>query len=373
MMIAFRVDASSQIGTGHVIRCLTLAEMLKSKGAHILFVCREHSGNLCDLIASKGFEVFSLRGEQNTETESAPKTESIFNESPLVHAPWLGVGQETDANQTLTALQGDAPWDWLIVDHYALDYRWESAMRKVADKIMVIYDLADRKHECDLLLDQNYYNALEKRYEGLVPECCQTLLGPKYALLRPVFRDIRGRLKRRNGKIKRILIFFGGMDITNETAKTLDAIDSIKLADIIAIDVVVGSGNPHKNSIKELCNPLPNVNYHCQVENMAELMGMADLSIGGGGGATWERCCLMLPTLIIALAFNQIEIAKGVSELGAAYYLGCSTDVTEEVISKSLHSLIVEESELLINMISSSGALVDGKGANRVSNAIGVL
>jgi len=151
MRIAFRTDASSQIGTGHAMRCLTLADALREQDAECQFVCREHEGHLMGYIRSRGHDTHAL-----------PRTRpSSSFESDLAHASWLGVDWQTDAAQTRQAL-GNAALDWLIVDHYALDRPWESALRSSCKRIMVIDDLADRQHDCDLLLDQNYGSSAER-------------------------------------------------------------------------------------------------------------------------------------------------------------------------------------------------------------------
>lgn len=182
MRVFFRVDASSEIGTGHVVRCLTLAKELKKQGANCTFICRSHSGNLLDQIIHEGFETVVLQGNcsGNQGQQTQPRT--------LAHADWLGTDWETDALQTKEAIGSQKP-DWLIIDHYALDQNWERELRPLCKKIMVIDDLADRDHDCDLLLDQNLVANLTHRYLQRVPDQCACLLGPKFALLQ---RTIRG-------------------------------------------------------------------------------------------------------------------------------------------------------------------------------------
>ena len=172
MNIAFRVDASTQIGTGHFMRCLTLADALKQHGAKIRFASRHMPEYLRDMLVVKGHEFMLL--------DSSP-SDAISD--GLSHANWLGTSQHADAQDTVQALSGQT-WDWLIVDHYALDARWESALRQTAKNIFVIDDIADRQHDCDVLLDQNLYADMDSRYTGKVPAHCQLLLGPRYALLR---------------------------------------------------------------------------------------------------------------------------------------------------------------------------------------------
>ncbi|MCL4439984.1 MAG: UDP-2,4-diacetamido-2,4,6-trideoxy-beta-L-altropyranose hydrolase [Firmicutes bacterium] len=310
MDVVFRVDASVQMGTGHLTRCLTLADGLRAKGAEkIYFVCRLLPGNLCQYLESKGHVVYRM--------PCSPQ--------------WL----ETDAGDTRTLLAGIGGINWLVVDHYALDSRWETQMRPYARKIMVIDDLADRPHDCDLLLDQNLYENMETRYRGLVQEHCRQLLGPKYALLRPEFRDARKNLRNRDGAVHRILVFFGGSDPTNETAKALEAVRMINRPDIY-LDVVVGAANPHRNQIKQLCSTLPNTAFFCQVSNIANLMAEADLAIGAGGTATWERCFLGLPSITMIVARNQADTTAAVAAHGAAWNLGWSGGVSPDRLADSV-------------------------------------
>lgn len=312
MRFVFRVDSSTRIGTGHLMRCLTLASALKNEGAEIYFISRELPGNLCHFIENKGYKVYRL----------PYNNELVDNKNYKEHESWLGVNWSRDTEETsniLISIGGKI--DCFIVDHYAIDSKWERKIRPFVKKIMVIDDLADRSHDCDILLDQNYYPNLENRYDGLVPGHCKKLLGPKYALLRPEFIEARKNLRVRDGRVNKILIFFGGTDPTNETEKALEAIRLLKRPDI-GIDVVVGEANQNKEKIKEICNSMENVVFHCQVENMAQLMVEADLAIGAGGATTWERCYLGLPTITVVVADNQAEIAKAVAQTGAIWNLG---------------------------------------------------
>jgi UDP-2,4-diacetamido-2,4,6-trideoxy-beta-L-altropyranose hydrolase len=356
LKIAFRCDASIQMGSGHVMRCLTLANELREQGADTMFICREHPGHLFGLI-----ELFQHRLLRLPFSASTPK-------GKLAHAHWLGATQQEDARQTSETLKTIGHLDWLIIDHYALDVEWETAMRPHARHIMVIDDLADRKHDCDVLLDQNYYSDMETRYEKLVQPHCKKMLGPKYALLRPEFKEARGNLKVRDGSVKRIFVFFGGSDPTNETGKALRAIQQYGRPDI-AIDVVVGSTNPHQEEIASLCAQLTNAELHRQVNNMAELMARADIAIGAGGSTTWERCALALPTLTISVAENQVAIAEGVDQAHAQLYLGAAGKVTSEIIEAQLERLLLHPQEL-VAMSKAGQRLVDANGTHRIIEAI---
>lgn len=356
MNIVIRTDASVEIGTGHVMRCLALADALRSKGAIISFICRELHGSLCDFLAARGYVVHRLDG-----LNSANKG-SIFQKTP--HSHWLSVNWNADAEQTEAILAKEKDVEWLIVDHYALDSEWESRMRQYAHKIMVIDDLADRPHACDLLLDQNLYLDLESRYDGLVPIHCQKLLGPKFVLLRPEFLEARKNLRIRDGLVKRILIFFGGVDPANETAKVVEAIKLIDRTDI-GVNVVVGANNPHKGQIQSLCSELSNVNYHCQVSNMAELMTTADLAIGAGGTTSWERCCLGLPSLVTTLAINQEATIEAMADECHLLYLGKSANTTTTMFSKYIY-VAISNHYLLRSISKKNLSLVDGRGYERI-------
>lgn len=362
MNVVFRVDSSIQIGTGHIMRCLTLAGVLYEKGLTISFICRKLPGNICDFVEKKGFHVHRL--------PYIPMQCDNNNQSPE-HAQWLGAGLEEDAEQTKTILaKEDRAIDWLIVDHYALDRQWETLIRPYAKKIMVIDDLADRPHDCDLLLDQNLHENMETRYKGLVPEHCQKLLGPKYVLLRSEFREAKKNLRQRDGNVQRILIFFGGSDPTNETSKAMEAVRLLNRPDIV-IDVVIGAANPHKEQIEHLCSAMANVTFHCHVDNVAQLMANADLAIGAGGTTTWERCSLGLPSIVFSIAHNQEAIAQHVAQAGALINLGTACEVTVKHLVQTLKHLI-KERDTLCSMSSQGLRIVEGLGVERIVKGIGI-
>lgn len=362
MNAIIRVDASVEIGTGHVMRCLTLAEELKDNNYDVTFITSDHEGNLADFIQSKGFSVIKL--------QKSSKENDIQDE--LQHSQWLGTSQVEDAKEVLNALKHLNSIDLMVVDHYAIDYRWELTFRDRVKKIFVIDDLADRYHECDVLLDQNFYLDMEKRYEGLVDKNCKLLLGPKYALLRKEFKEARKKLRVRSGEVRRILVFFGGSDPTNETMKALKAIQLLNRQDI-SVDVVVGASNPNKDRVEELVNKLPNMNYHCQVSNMAELMIEADLFIGAGGSTTWERCCLELASIVINIAKNQVEISKAVATTNSIINLGNNNETTEKDWMKAI-SFLINNPQKVLFISNNCKKLNDEKGVERVGRFLnGVL
>jgi UDP-2,4-diacetamido-2,4,6-trideoxy-beta-L-altropyranose hydrolase len=322
-----RTDASVQIGTGHVMRCLTLAGDLAKEGTEVFFVTRDWPGNLSGLIRERGFQVFVLPG---------PDSAGLHDE-----LEWLRDHWEEDAAETQRLICNNKTAgvrSRLVVDHYSLDAQWERALRSSVNEIMVIDDLANRPHDCDVLLDQNYYRDMDRRYRGLVPGDCRLLLGPKYALLRPEFHEAKRQLRQRDGTIRRILVFFGGSDPTGETVKALEAFKLLGLTDVIA-DVVVGASNPHRAAIERLCAGMPATRFHCQVANMAELIAGADLAIGAGGSVTWERCYLGLSALVITVAANQVETIRDLAETGAVWYLGRHEEVSVEKLAQAVEKL----------------------------------
>ena len=348
MKVAFRVDVSNQIGTGHFMRCLALADELKKQGACMCFLSQNLPTHLSDMLSKRKYESVLL---------GADDVEQTIDE--LAHASWLGVSQEYDATATVEFLSCQA-FDWLVVDNYALDFRWESIVRKNVKKIMVIDDLADRRHDCDILLDQNYYADMQARYSDKVPLHCQLLLGPNYALLREEFRALREKVKVRNGEVKKVLVFFGGVDVDNYTFQAIEAIAELNLG--LQVDVVIGAQHPFKEMIENACIKHGYV-CHVQTPRIAELMFEADFAIGAGGSASWERCCLGLPSLLVALADNQITIAKELSAISACTYIG-NWDVVN--LKKWLTQLIANQ-ELTQKISENAFSIVDGLGSYRVS------
>jgi UDP-2,4-diacetamido-2,4,6-trideoxy-beta-L-altropyranose hydrolase len=349
--VAFRTDATNQIGTGHFMRCLTLADVLKQRGAQTRFISRHLPEHLSGMLSAKEHEFVQL--------DSAPHDADV---NELAHAHWLGGSQAQDAADSIRLLS-DGVWDWLIVDHYALDTRWETALRNTAKRILVIDDIADRQHDCDVLLDQNFYADMGVRYTGKVPAHCQLLLGPRYALLREEFRQLHEQIRPRSGPVKRVLVFFGGVDADNYTGCAIEALSGIGIPDL-HVDVVIGSQHPCREQIEAACIQQGFI-CHVQTDKMAELMAVADLAIGAGGSASWERCCLGLPALHVALADNQINIAKALDLFGAGIYVGTSKTTNAPIMRSAIVSLLSTQDQLKL-LSKKAYSLVDGLGVDRV-------
>jgi UDP-2,4-diacetamido-2,4,6-trideoxy-beta-L-altropyranose hydrolase len=360
MQILFRTDASRQIGTGHVMRCLTLADALQTGGAQCHFICREHSGNLIAQIRQRGFAVSAL---PNSLKELEPNDPTNCDQSN--YSTWLGVDWATDAAQTKVSVGGSVI-DWLIVDHYALDARWERALRPVCRKLMAIDDLADRPHECDLLLDQNLGRDA-RDYSQFVSDVCTVLAGPYYALLRPEFAFLRGRSLRRRviPQLKNVLITMGGVDQGNATGKVLEVLQTCALPEDLCITIVMGSHAPWLESVQLLAKKMARpTTVKVNVINMADLMADSDLAIGAAGSTSWERCCLGLPAIIVVQADNQQLIANALELIGAAKVSSVfgGTKLLHEQISKVLSDI-----SGLQRMSVSASKVTDGCGADRVA------
>lgn len=357
MNIAFRVDASLLIGTGHVMRCLTLADALRERGHRCRFICRDLGGSLIGWVRSRGYEVMVL------PAVAEPPDEPAADEGRAMYGAWLTTSQEADAAQCVEAIRGMAP-DWLIVDHYALDQVWERVLRPHTGRLMLIDDLADRPHCCDLLLDQTLGREPDD-YAALVPEHARLLCGTDYALLRLEFGQLRERslARRRSGVFRRLLISMGGVDKDNVTTAVLEALCKVALAEETRILVVMGSTAPWLERVLEVATSMPwPTEVRSGVDDMARLMCTSDLAIGAAGATSWERCCLGLPTLMLVLAENQRTIARQLGATGAVVLLN---DPLDRELPLALEPLAQEPARLRA-MSENAARLVDGAGTMRV-------
>ena len=357
MLVMIRTDASQQIGSGHVFRCLTLAETLRESGVTIEFITRNHLGNLNNQIRNRGIKV-------NLLPDSIVKSKITLEG----YEQWLNVTQEEDAEETIRSLAGKKI-DWLIIDHYALDYKWEDKLRPYTKKIMVIDDLANRSHDCDLLLDQNYIHD-KYRYNQLTAPDTIKLLGPKYALLR---KDFVGNLEKQPNhyhEINRVFLFFGGADPDDLTSTALQVLSQPKLKHLL-VDVVIGSSNPHQAKLQNQIKKHSNVKLHIQVDNIAELMTKADIALGAGGSTTWERMAIGLPSIVVTIAENQIAFTKALDKEGYLKWLGNADQIDENTIYNALIDAI-ENPHQLLELSHKGKQLVDGRGVQRVSQLLTV-
>ncbi len=329
LTVAFRVDASVDIGTGHVMRCLTLADALTAENIRCYFISREHPGNLIDFVRAKGYTVYNL-----PTCRSKPAGQDVLPNATLPrHAPWLGCSWEVDATDTASVLATLTP-DWLIVDHYGIDSKWEKALKRHYGKLLVIDDLADRPHECDLLLDFNYSRTQED-YKSLVPTHCIVLAGPRYTLLRRQFlAKCEASWARRNNKneIRHILIQMGGMDTSNHTCKVLSALQECHLPLDTRITVVLGAKAPGIDIVRAKAADMKYTTHvFVATEKMAHIMGLADIAVGSGGIALYERLFMGLPSIVRPIAENQIEHLHRMATAGLCQIYRSIPELTDKI------------------------------------------
>ncbi len=365
--ILIRADASLTIGSGHVMRCRTLARELQRRGAAITFLSRRQPGDLISMLEQE-FPVLALPQLPLTATQTS---EGQPLQGRELYGAWLGCSQNQDAADCLQALAlaGIRGASWLVVDHYGLDATWETQLLgglagDAVPRLLVIDDLADRAHQADLLLDQNFFGeATDARYAGLVPEHCRQLLGPHYALLGPHYAQLHPLVPPRT-ELRRLLVFFGGVDPANLTGRALEALLAPELAHL-AVDVVLGLQSPHRQAVAELVARRPHTTLHDPLPSLAGLIVRADLAIGAGGATTWERACLGLPSLVVAIADNQLPFAVALDQVGAIQLLGDAASVTVEQIVQALLAALPGAWPRACGH-----GLTDGWGAARVATAL---
>ncbi len=360
MQIVFRTDASVQIGTGHVMRCLTLADALHAGGADCIFICRNHDGHLGDLIRQRGHHAVML--------ETCVSQPTVHSKDSPAHAPWLGTDWKNDTTETLRAIDSRSV-DWLVVDHYALDHHWEKFMRPFCRNIMVIDDLADRIHDCDLLLDQNLGRSTEN-YRSLVPDHARKLIGPRYALLRPEFAALREKslVRRQHPQLQHLLITLGGVDKDNLTSDVLQALRGCSLPSDLRITVVIGPHAPWQHKVEEIAAAMHRpTQVMVNVRDMACLMATSDLVICAAGGTVWECCSLGLPAFVIAVAENQRSAAHALTKSGAVQLIENTHDIAT-LIEDSL--LCGTPAPRLQQLSTAAAAVTEGKGSSLVFNEL---
>lgn len=335
----FRADASALIGGGHVVRSLALADALARRNWRCLFVS----------IAGTAETVPKLCGARR-QTHEIAKTAA------------------EDPNALIQILP--AGCDLVVLDGYDFADSYERHCRGWANQILVIDDLANRPHDCDILVDQTI-GQVQDVYAALVPKSCERLVGASYGILRDEFQRARPaalQRRRRGGSVERILISMGMTDPDNATAYVLDAIASSGLGAVI--DVVLGPDAPHASDVARTAAALGDqVEIHTGVDDMARLMAHADIAIGGAGTSALERCCLGLPSIVLTLAANQEVQADGLNMAGAALTLGSVNRLSTGETAEALTQLGADQ-QLRMKMGQAAASLCDGRGNERICEAI---
>jgi len=344
------------------MRCLTLAQQLRQKGVECKFITRNHAGNCSDMIQRQGFETFLLPVSVSAYESAA---------SPSPYHDWIGAPLEIDLDETVRIVKQVPKVSWLVVDHYGLDATWESGLRAHVERIFVIDDLANRRHSCDLLLDQTF-GRCAKDYEKLVSVHTEMLCGADYALLRPEFSSMRAhsienRLRR---PARDILITLGGTDPDNLTARVLRALTSLATSKL-RFTIVLGPTSQHFESVERLCHTFPfETRLYRGASNMAELMANSDIAIGAAGTTAWERCCLGIPSILMVIAQNQQSIASSLGSYGAAFVIQNLESLENELLP--MVQVLMTNEKKRRKMIERAILVTDGRGVSRVIEKMGM-
>ncbi len=333
--VVLRADASAEIGTGHVVRCRTLGEALLSRGWTATLVSRRLDRRLGRSVDVAGIERLEL---------------------PL--------SLPIDAEPRYLARTLRRPVDLLVADHYAIGAHWLTAARDWAATLLSIDDLADRAQPVDLLLNQNL-GVAARQYIGLVPAFARVLAGPRYALVRPAFADAHRLRRVRSGRVERALVLMGGSDAPDVTRRAAAGVVDAG----ISVDVVVGPLYRHLAALRSWAAGRALVRLHVDPHGLVGLMEDADLAIGAPGSASWERCAVGLPTVLVILAQNQVDPGRRLVDVGAARSLGWQTDVTSADVTRMVRSL-AEDPTTVRAMSEVAASVTDGRGTARMVGVI---
>lgn len=341
MKILIRTDASSAIGTGHVYRCSSLAEELVRAGHQVTFVCRAQPGHLVDLLRSRGYEVHALR-------------------------PTGDVRAAGDRDAAETAAVAPGPYDWCIVDHYGLDASFESAIRTIAGQVLVIDDLADRPHDCDVLVDASHGAEAASVYDNLVPTRTRRLVGQDYVLLRAAFRSLAPAPALED--VRRLLVSFGGNDPPGMTLRAVGVLKDPTFANL-HIDVTSSIANPRVNTLRQEMLGYDRFHFHVDTPDFHLLLRDCDLCLGAGGTTTWERFYLGKPSLVITLADNQFAFSDRLAQAQLIRLVGYAPELDDEDLARALTATIADR-DWRRRAALAGMALIDGKGVSRVASAL---
>ena len=334
--LLIRADANVSMGTGHVMRCLALAQAWQDSGGRSTFAMAESTPSLERRLREEGIEVERLEVSAGT-AEDAGETGSIASRKNA---------------------------EWIVVDGYQFGSAYQSSIKKAGFKLLFMDDHAHAgPYSADLVLNQNLHAS-----RGLYAErdrSTQLLLGPRYAMLRREFRQWRNWRREIAPVGRKILVTMGGSDPDNLTARVIAAIQQVSNPNL-ETTVLVGGSNPHLRSMEELIRrQKAPMRLLIDTSNISEWMTWADVAVAGAGTTFWEMCFLGLPSLLIALAPNQESVADTAGRMGIACNLGKQGEVSAATIAEKLAALLNSEN-CRMKQSGSGRKLVDGRGAGRV-------
>lgn len=331
------------------MRCLTMANEIACRGGHCDFVCAQLPVSLHQAALKNGHDVYPI----------ATAVPSDSDEPGWELSCWPEEVQRADAHAT--SMAADARhYDWLVVDHYRLDQHWEEHVRALAARTMVVDDLANRRHRCDMLLDQSPGRSASD-YDRLVSRGCELRMGPSHALLRPEFAAARRasmQRRRASTQVERILVSLGMGDHHGVTERVVESVSALPLS--ATIDVVLSSSAPSLPGLVLVERRDSRIKLHVDTSDMASLMAAADVAIGAAGTTSWERCCVGLPTLLLVLAENQRRIAMVLDSMGAAIHVDQLSH-----LGKALARLVANDSARA-DLSARCAAITEGRGAAAV-------
>lgn len=338
-VVLVRADAGPRIGSGHLVRQLALADRLAARGADVVIV---------------------TTGDDARITAAGHRSVTVPVQEGATGRPWPAAAQLADARATIERAGGAVAV--VVVDHYGLDHVWEAEVRRIADRVVAVDDLAGRRREVDLLVDHNWYGAGSAgRYDGTVPQGCELLLGPRYALLHPAYAELRQESGPAAVPPRRLLVSFGGTDPAGETRTVLEALQGRGGLD--GIEVVVGSPAAVGPGLAELVAGVPGAELHVALPSLAPSLQRADLALGASGTATWERICLQVPAIVTTTAPHQSGVTRALAEAGLTTWAGLVGEVGVEGYRALLDRAAV-------GALPVPPPLVDGYGAARVAHAV---
>ncbi len=337
--LIFRTDAGTQIGSGHLMRCLAIAQAWKDAGGEVSFITACRDEGLLQRLRDEGFDI-----------------ELLSYTYP----------DESDWNTTRDILSG-YPGAWVVLDGYHFDEVYQRQLRQAGHRLLVIDDMAHLKHYyADIVLNQNLH-AEQLRYA--CEPYTRLLLGTRYVLLKREFLAWKKWRREIPRVARRVLVTLGGGDPENNMLKVIQALQKVDIPDLEAT-VVIGASNPHASVLdqvaKQSCIPIHLVH---DAKNMPELMAWADVGVSSAGTTAWELLFLALPSLFIILADNQRYTAEYVERQGAGKNLGWVNNMSIELFAREM-TAVLEDFNWRVRTMKNAQHIVDGLGTERVTKII---
>lgn len=350
MNFIFRVDSSVEIGHGHLVRCLVLAEELSKLNANIHFICRDHEGSAHQLILDLGFELHLLPGK---------RIELPSND----YKDWLGLSQKEDVEQCNQIMSG-LNVDHIIIDHYSIDIEWES--RAICQNLTVIDDIADREHVCLFLIDQSLVNT--KSSYDLLMKGDYTYIGNENIILREEFRSCDNW---NNSYQNSVFVCMGGSDPRNKTTQIVHSLknNTDLIGTIGTINVVVGSSFTSRNELlNELDDSPIDIAIQTNSKEISKHMTDSHFSIVSCGTMVLESCSLGVPTIGIILADNQTPTAAYLSNKQAIYSVAMDANIAESL--NHIVSNLLSNNRLLDNLSNNALSCVNKYAVKNIAEIL---